>query len=108
MAIKYSDSGLKQVGAQFLIQLDTNDPELMEKLKGVKGDTGSPGPRGDVGMKGDVGPPSKIPGPVGPQGETGQAGPKGDTGPQGIKGDSGEKWSEEEVAILVRKVLKNL
>jgi len=81
------DSGLKSVGAQFVIQLDTNDPELMEKLKGPIGSVGPPGPQGPKGDKGEPGRDSSMPG---PKGETGAVGPTGPIGPRGPIGPVGD------------------
>jgi hypothetical protein len=91
------------------VTIDATDPAVAELLRGP---AGSPGQQGVQGIPGPTGP-------QGPKGDKGDTGPKGDSvaGPQGAKGDTGdqgppglpgEKWSEAEVATLIRKVLKLL
>lgn len=53
--------------------------------KGIKGDTGKPGPKGGQGIKGDTG----TQGIQGEKGLEGKDGIKGDTGEQGIQGETG-------------------
>ena len=86
MGIQNMDSGLKSVGAQFLIQLDTNDPELMNKLKGPQGPEGPRGSSGPQGPQGLPGGDSLVPGPKGETGDTGPMGPVGARGPVGPVG----------------------
>ena len=94
---------------RFLVDIDRNDADLMERLKGDKGNKGD----SIKGDKGDsiVGPVSTEPGPKGDDGESikGDKGDKGDDsmepGPRGYKGN---EPSDERIERLIRKVLASL
>ena len=81
-------SGSVAAFLRFPIEIDRDDVELMERLKGPSGMKGPEGPRGPQGTVGV----SDVPGPQGIQGmpgPRGEIGPQGDKGPQGIQGEQG-------------------
>lgn len=68
-------------------QLSDSALEALRGPQGVKGDTGSTGPRGIQGVQGDVG----LWGPQGIQGVQGNIGSQGENGTQGEPGPQGEQ-----------------
>jgi len=93
----------------FQVDLNRNDKELMDALKGEKGDPGRTlkGDKGDS-IKGDD---STVPGPRGPKGDSveGPAGPTGKASEvPGPKGDKGDEPSDERVRALIYEVLAGL
>jgi len=93
----------------FQVGLDRDDKELMDTLKGDKGDPG----RSIKGDKGDSikGEDSIVPGPPGPKGDSikGDPGPKGDASTvPGPKGDEGDEPSDERIKSLIYEVLAGL
>jgi hypothetical protein len=79
---KYEPSGLLR------IDLDAQDPEVLERLKGPTGPQGpsTPGPRGEPGPQGPSGQ-------KGDRGDKGDRGEKGDVGVEGPQGDQGPAGS---------------
>ena len=91
---------------RFLVDIDRDDADLMERLRGPRGKTGD----SIKGDKGDtvVGPVSTVPGPKGGKGDSieGEKGDKGDDSTvPGPKGDKGDEPSDERLKKLIREVL---
>ena len=93
---------------RFLVDIDRNDADLMDRLKGDKGSKGDKG-ESITGPQGETGLDSFVPGPPGDQGERGDIGlPSSVPGPKGDKGDKGDSPSEQEIKRLIYKALANL
>ena len=99
-------------GIKVVVVLDDQDPEVIKKLKGPKGD---PGPRG---LAYD-GPPPKdgVPGKDGEPGKPGRPGDSGKPGKDGVPGKQGDPgrpgkdgWlpTKDDVKALIREVLAGL
>jgi len=88
------------------IEIDTDNPAVLEKLRGVPGKKGEPGP---PGKKGDPGKDSVVEGLPGKRGEKGDS-IKGEPGPPGKRGDPGDKGDSPttaEIEAAVRRVLSS-
>lgn len=68
-------------GPKEVIQELRSNPELIDLLRGPKGEKGE---HGEQGPKGDVGPQGRR----GPKGDRGEKGPQGEIGPKDDRGDS--------------------
>jgi hypothetical protein len=95
---------------EFKVILESQDPAVLEALKGDQGPQGRPGPQGEPGKD------SFVPGPQGMKGDS-LAGPRGFEGPQGkpglpgLRGPTGEPGqppTKEEIKALIREVLAGL
>lgn len=73
------------VGLRLVVDLESQSPEFLEKIKGPKGERG---PQGDPGPQGVVGPAGQTV--IGPPGAIGLQGPRGDPGPRGPQGSAGQ------------------
>ena len=87
------DIDVEKVGNTSTVSITKKDGtnksvQIIDGLKGEKGDTGATGPKGDTGATGPKGDKGDT-GDVGPQGERGLQGPQGERGIQGLKGDTG-------------------
>jgi len=99
-------------GIKVVVVLDDQDPEVIKKLKGPKGD---PGPRG---LAYDGSPPKDgAPGQPGKDGNPGRSGDPGKDGEPGKPGKQGEPgrsgkdgWlpTKDDVKALIREVLAGL
>jgi hypothetical protein len=81
--IQNVSKSLKAAGIVFPVTVDLDDPDIVEALKGPKGDTG---PQGNPGPQGR---PSEAPGPKGDKGDPGPVGPQGVQGAHGAIGPQG-------------------
>ena len=92
------------------VNLDRSDKELMDALRGPKGDPGT-SIKGDKGDEGPKGRDSFVAGPAGDKGDSIQ-GEKGDRGDpstvEGPRGLEGPLPSDEHIERLIRKVMKGL
>ena len=86
---------------EFKVILESQDPALLEALRGPKCD---PGKRGEPGTNGLAGRDGKD-GLDGAPGKSGGVGPKGD---KGDKGDDGWIPTKEDIKALIREVLAGL